>query len=86
MYNIVDLDESFQMSICYYLLLVVAKTGFDTAENEPFKVCPLSAYRSPRSNTKTSTGTPWDPVVQKERKKERKRDPSGDLSWLSTPI
>ena len=38
-YNIVDLDESFQMSIYYYLLLVVAKTGFDTAENQPFKVC-----------------------------------------------
>ena len=26
----------------------VAKFGFDTAENEPFQVCPLSAYRSPR--------------------------------------
>jgi len=25
------------------------------------------------SNTKTSTGTPWDLVVQKERKKERKK-------------
>ena len=24
-----------------------AKFGFDTAENEPCKVCPLSAYRSP---------------------------------------
>ena len=26
----------------------LAKFGFDTAENEPCKVCPLSAYRSPR--------------------------------------
>ena len=26
----------------------IAKIGFDTAENEPFKVCPLSAYRPPR--------------------------------------
>ena len=26
----------------------LAKFGFDTAENEPFQVCPLSAYRSPR--------------------------------------
>ena len=25
-----------------------AKVGFDTAENEPCEVCPLSAYRSPR--------------------------------------
>ena len=25
--------------------------GFDTAENEPYKVCPLSAYRSPRYNS-----------------------------------
>ena len=28
---------------------LLAKIGFDTAENEPFQVCPLSAYRSPRS-------------------------------------
>ena len=40
----VDLGESFHMSI-YYLL---AKFGFDTAKNEPTKVCPLSVYRSPR--------------------------------------
>ena len=26
----------------------VANFGFDTAENEPFQVCSLSAYRSPR--------------------------------------
>ena len=40
----VDLGESFPTSI-YHLL---AKFGFDTAENEPCKVCPLSAYRYPR--------------------------------------
>ena len=27
---------------------LLAKFGFDTAENEPCEVCPLSAYRSPR--------------------------------------
>ena len=27
---------------------LLAKFGFDTAVNEPFEVCPLSAYRSPR--------------------------------------
>ena len=27
---------------------LLAKFGFDTAENEPCKVCPLSVYRSPR--------------------------------------
>ena len=27
---------------------LLAKFGFDTAENEPCKVCSLSAYRSPR--------------------------------------
>ena len=37
-----EIGESFPTSI-YYLL---AKFGFDTAENEPCKVCPLSAYRS----------------------------------------
>ena len=36
----VDLGESFHMSI-YYLL---AKFGFDTAENEPCKRFPLSVY------------------------------------------
>ena len=30
---------------------LLAKFGFDTAENEPCKVCPLSAYRSPRCET-----------------------------------
>ena len=38
----VDLGESFPTSILF------AKFGFDTAVNEPCKVCPLSAYRSPR--------------------------------------
>ena len=28
----------------------LAKFGFDTAENEPYKVCPLSAYRPHRSD------------------------------------
>ena len=28
---------------------LLAKFGFDTAVHEPCKVCPLSAYRSPRS-------------------------------------
>ena len=27
---------------------LLAKFDFDTAENEPCKICPLSAYRSPR--------------------------------------
>ena len=33
-----------ELSNAYFL----AKFGFDTAENDPCKVCPLSAYRSPR--------------------------------------
>ena len=36
-----------ELSNAYFL----AKFGFDTAENEPFQVCPLSAYRSPRFGT-----------------------------------
>ena len=49
----VDLGESFHMSIYYLVLLctihyLLAKLGFDTAENEPCKFCPLSVYRSPR--------------------------------------
>ena len=31
---------------------LLAKFGFDTAENEPCKVCPLSTYRSPRCKNK----------------------------------
>ena len=38
----VDLDESFQTHI-YYLL---AKFGFDTAENEPCQVCPIEQCSS----------------------------------------
>ena len=30
---------------------LLANVGFDTAENEPCKVCPLSVYRSPRCHT-----------------------------------
>ena len=30
---------------------LLAKFGFDTEENEPCQVCPLSAYRSPRSSS-----------------------------------
>ena len=35
--------------IAYSNEYLLAKFGFDTAENEPSKVCPLSAYISPRS-------------------------------------
>ena len=48
-----DLGESVHMSI-YYLL---AKFGFDTAENEPCKVYPLSAYRYPRYVVHYTQGT-----------------------------
>ena len=35
---------------------LLAKIGFDTAENEPCEVCPLSAYRSPRYLREDSGG------------------------------
>ena len=37
---------------------LLAKFGFDTAENEPCKVCPLSAYGSPRSERELEPDTP----------------------------
>ena len=43
----VDLGESFRTD-SYSNKYLLAKFGFDTAENEPCNVCPLSAYRSPR--------------------------------------
>ena len=36
--NVVDLVKSFQTSI-YYLVVLFAKIGVDTAENGPLKVC-----------------------------------------------
>ena len=45
----VDLGESFHMSTSIYVYLL-AKIDFDTAENEPCKVRPLSVNRSPRSD------------------------------------
>ena len=47
----VDLGESFPFQRVF-----TCKFGFDTAENEPFQVCPLSAYRSSRSWSTCSPG------------------------------
>ena len=55
--NLVDLVKSFPTNVPFLNLLfeqiansneyLLAKFGFDTAENEPCKVCSLSAYISP---------------------------------------
>ena len=37
---------------------VLSKFGFDTAENAPCKVCPLSVYRSPRCNVNAVPNCP----------------------------
>ena len=56
--NLVDLVKSFPHVPFLNLLFeqiansnayLLAQFGFDTAENKPCKVCPLSAYRFPRS-------------------------------------
>ena len=39
---------------------LLATFGFDTAENEPCKVCPLSTYRYPRSCRCSTTSGPAD--------------------------
>ena len=44
-------------SNAYSNAYLLAKFGFDAAENEPCKVCPLSVYRSPRFSPSTSGGT-----------------------------
>ena len=41
-----------ELSNAYFL----AKFGFGTAVNEPFQVCPLSAYRSPRCEEESRGG------------------------------
>ena len=42
---------------------LLAKFGFDTAENEPCKVCPLSAYRSPRSILEEQPSVPMENMI-----------------------
>ena len=63
--NLVDLVKSFQTSI-YYLF---ARFGFDTAENEPLKVCQKLA--KVRNNSKKHNGEP------------RGRDPDRDLRFVA---
>ena len=47
---------------------LLANFGFDTAENEPCEVCPLSAYRSPRwSTTESTTAYTVDSYVHPSR-------------------
>ena len=63
-----DLDKSFQMSTKYLL----TKIGFDTTENEPCKVCPLSECRSPRfgSLDRTSVASPPLPSLLLHQEEE----------------
>ena len=54
---------------------LLAKFGFDTAENEPCKVCPLSAYRSPRFDYLTGDNQPTDPAMKARFKDNLKKEP-----------
>ena len=57
---------------------LLAKFGFDTAENEPCKICPLSVYRSPRYECTDSTDDMWsityegEPLYNTGNRAERK--------------
>ena len=55
----VDLGESFQTSF-------FSKIGFDTSENEPCKVCPLSVHRSPRCVCELKRGNETIGVVREK--------------------
>ena len=65
----VDLGERRIMKM-YYL---VATFGFDTAVNEPCKVCPLSAYRSPRCS----------PRGERESSREMGEQPKRGRVWAT---
>ena len=68
---------------------LLAKIGVDTAENEPCKVCPLSAYRSPRYGCRTSyrvfNNQYWEGgarnryVIPVNQWKDRFKSPSGEM-------
>ena len=59
MYNNLSFSFSYTsislLPICFSMRIhhsnesLAANIGFDTAENEPYRVCPLSVYRSPAS-------------------------------------
>ena len=64
---------------------LLAKFGFDTAENEPFQVCPLSAYRPPRSQPRNllrddeeemapPLGVKEEDAAKKAEKEEKKEE------------
>ena len=58
-----------------------AKFGFDTAENEPCKVCPLSAYRSPRSRWPYEWG-----VEDRGSPAYKRRRPMQPSDFLDLPV
>ena len=53
-------------------LKIVRFTAAAAAENEPCKVCPLSAYRSPRSTSRRRTGRPHCFWLWRRRERARK--------------
>ena len=50
---------------------LLANAGFDTAENEPSKVCPLSVYRSPRYEPYAKAGRTAQPPKEKGPAEEK---------------
>ena len=48
---------------------LLAKIGVDTAENEPLQVCPLSAYRSPRSVLRVKDPAPAEATAESTNNK-----------------
>ena len=76
---------------------LLGKFGFDAAENEPFQVCPLSAYRSPRFD---SNGVEFQKRIASadislahylkgggaiDRKKRNETIPDSDLERIHNP-
>ena len=51
---------------------LLAKVGFDTAENEACKVCPLSVYRSPRYGPQYANA--WEKYARVKRAHELMHD------------
>ena len=72
---------------------LLSKFSFETAENEPCKVCLLSAYRSPRFRLKNAKWAPAQKAdaeqarrEEAEKENEKKKEKDKGQRWVPTLV